>query len=106
MAYGRNLYYVSGHLGLSEVLLSPEKVMTKPDFKTAPGWANYVAMDECGEWYWFEKRPHIQNLTWDSDKGKVVRALVVKEEWQDSLHMVTREITGIRPVPADDDEDV
>lgn len=29
----------------------------KPEWKDAPEWANFLAMDDDGEWYWFEKRP-------------------------------------------------
>lgn len=29
----------------------------KPDWKDAPEWANYVAMDDDGSWWWFEKEP-------------------------------------------------
>ena len=29
----------------------------KPDWKDAPDWANWLAIDTCGYWTWFEKRP-------------------------------------------------
>lgn len=29
----------------------------KPDWKDAPDWANYLAMDDDGEWLWHEERP-------------------------------------------------
>lgn len=31
---------------------------TKPDWKDAPEWAEYLAMDEDGAWYWYEARPY------------------------------------------------
>lgn len=31
--------------------------MSKPDWKDAPEWANYLAMDNDCEWYWFESEP-------------------------------------------------
>jgi len=29
----------------------------KPDWKDAPAWAQFVAMDSNGEWYWHEHKP-------------------------------------------------
>ena len=29
----------------------------KPDWKGAPEWANYLAQDMNGVWYWFEFEP-------------------------------------------------
>lgn len=30
----------------------------KPDWKDAPDWANWLAMDADGTWYWFEYEPY------------------------------------------------
>ncbi len=29
----------------------------KPDWKDAPEWARWLAMDDDGEWFWFESEP-------------------------------------------------
>ena len=29
----------------------------KPDWKDAPEWANYLAMDEDGYWCWYLRKP-------------------------------------------------
>ena len=29
----------------------------KPDWKDAPEWAEWLCMDDGGEWYWFENKP-------------------------------------------------
>ena len=37
-----------------------EKLTTntqKPDWKNAPEWANWLAQDEDGPWYWFQSKP-------------------------------------------------
>lgn len=31
----------------------------KPDWKLAPGWAKYAAMDGCGDWWWYEAQPRV-----------------------------------------------
>lgn len=31
--------------------------MSKPDWKDAPEWANYLAQDADGTWQWFSKEP-------------------------------------------------
>ena len=37
--------------------------MNKPDWKDAPEWANYLAMDSDEEWYWHEMEPWIGAYT-------------------------------------------
>lgn len=31
--------------------------MNKPDWKDAPEWANWLAMDSDGIWWWYENEP-------------------------------------------------
>lgn len=38
------------------------------DWSKAPEWANWLAQDECGEWFWFENKPELQSEGWDDDK--------------------------------------
>ena len=38
----------------------------KPDWKDAPEWANYLAMDADGSWYWFGKEPIAHDTFWSS----------------------------------------
>jgi hypothetical protein len=33
--------------------------MNKPDWKDAPKWAQWLAMDSDGEWWWFEEKPRL-----------------------------------------------
>ena len=33
----------------------------KPDWKDAPEWAMWLAMDEDGEWWWYEDEPFLRN---------------------------------------------
>ena len=44
----------------------------KPDWKDAPEWANWLAMDGDRMWYWYEDEPCIRNIddTWIAQKGK------------------------------------
>jgi len=36
----------------------------KPDWKDAPEWAQYLAMDEGGQWYWYEDEPTLYGEIW------------------------------------------
>lgn len=36
----------------------------KPDWSDAPEWANYLAMDNNGDWYWYEEKPEICCMSW------------------------------------------
>lgn len=36
----------------------------KPDWKDAPDWANWVAMDLDRVWTWFEHKPYSEDWGW------------------------------------------
>jgi hypothetical protein len=55
----------------------------KPDWRTAPSWANYLAMDENGELWWYEKEPGISEESWVVNYGRVEKAGY--SAWRDSL---------------------
>lgn len=38
--------------------------MLKPNWKDAPDWAEFTAMDPDGTWYWFEKEPTYIDSEW------------------------------------------
>ena len=40
-----------------------------PSWDDAPEWANWMAMDKDGEWYWFAPRPIKKATEWDSVDG-------------------------------------
>ncbi len=48
----------------------------KPEWKIAPEWANWLAMDSDGEWYWHEEKPLYSTNYWYS-QGKKSEAYVV-----------------------------
>jgi hypothetical protein len=43
----------------------------KPDWKDAPEWAQYVAMDFGGSWYWYEEKPEFKLSRWRCVHGRV-----------------------------------
>jgi len=45
----------------------------KPNWKDAPYWANYLAMDYDGEWSWFEKEPVLNGSreVWSPTSGRL-----------------------------------
>lgn len=38
--------------------------MNNPDWKDAPQWARFAAMEKNAGWYWYENRP-----TWNESRG-------------------------------------
>ena len=46
----------------------------KPDWKDAPEWANWLAMDDFGAWCWHEEKPWWRHDEWVSD-GLVIVAI-------------------------------
>lgn len=59
----------------------------KPNWDNAPAWANWLAMDSDGEWYWYEKQPIQNGNNWEinsvHDKWKSTN--IVSLIWSDSL---------------------
>ena len=58
----------------------------KPDWSNAPSWAQYLAMDEDGAWFWYENEPKQLLSCWDQNDGNFKRCgMVEKNSWTDSL---------------------
>lgn len=55
----------------------------KPSWKDAPKWANYLAMDDDGRWYWYETKPMISSGAWYSHANDF--AVCEIAGWKDSL---------------------
>ncbi|QRI46348.1 hypothetical protein [Xanthomonas phage X2] len=44
----------------------------KPDWKDAPEWARYLAMDLDGRWCWFEHEPEYDRVGfWCEGRGRI-----------------------------------
>lgn len=43
----------------------------KPNWQDAPAWANYLAMDQTGEWWWYEGRPSFNGFVWMPSPGRM-----------------------------------
>lgn len=55
-----------------------------------PAWAKWVAMDEDGHWWWFDKKPRELSTWWEEDGGYCGRIPVshvpsFTGDWRDSL---------------------
>lgn len=58
----------------------------KPTWESAPPWANWLAMDGAGVWYWYEFRPETGTFGWYSKLGRVERAALIHSDiWESSL---------------------
>jgi len=56
----------------------------KPSWDDAPYWANYLAMDEDGSWYWYSIEPVPNDLgQWMTYEGKAAKA-ANSFDWQES----------------------
>lgn len=44
----------------------------KPDWKDAPEWANWLAMDTSGKWFWHENKPDLcGDAVWWIGAGRI-----------------------------------
>lgn len=62
--------------------------MDKPLWSDAPSWANYLAMDEDGTWFWYENKPtvHFEDYyAWNG--GQVEKAKPIKRSWDKTLEV-------------------
>jgi hypothetical protein len=54
----------------------------KPDWKDAPAWAKWLAMDNDGTWFWYAEKPTLLSAFWNSAaKFEFASA----SEWDNSL---------------------
>ena len=79
------------NIGLDSSVLKPSNSMElewQPDWSQAPEWAGYFAMDEDGEFYYFEQSPSMASCSWQPQShGEVGETFnhSYKGNWQDSL---------------------
>lgn len=56
------------------------------DWSQAPEWAHYAAMDEDGEWWFFEEAPRCWQAAWVSNSGRGRRIdSGIEWAWRESL---------------------
>ena len=72
-----------------QVESKPQQVVSKPDWSTAPAWAQYLAMDEDGMFFWYENKPRAGEESWVVYEGRAERA--GHGTWRDSLQERTAE---------------
>lgn len=59
--------------------------MTKPDWKDAPEWAQWLAQDSSGAWYWYERKPFALGTVWVDDGGRSASAIKFSREWESTI---------------------
>lgn len=67
----------------------------KPQWKDAPEWAKWLAMDKNGQWYWYEgpRKPERYSTKWDCPfEGRAEKAGDVDPYWEDSLEAKPEEV--------------
>lgn len=57
----------------------------KPDWKNAPKWAKWLAMDATGTWYWYRKKPSFDGAIWWHDDEEAQQALVNYKDAAETL---------------------
>lgn len=68
----------------------------KPNWDIAPYWANFLAHDLCGRWYWYATRPtpfYTGFLTY----GKSLEVYKHREVWQCGRYQNWKESLEERP---------
>ena len=68
----------------------------KPDWKDAPAWAQWLACDYDGNWYWYEEKPDNVNheYCWSMRDGSIFEYAgctngVICRNWKETLEKRT-----------------
>ena len=74
--------------------------MKKPLWENAPVWANFLAQDKDGLWFWYEIRPQVFDNIWDSVYGKAEQVKPDDaDKWYESLE--DKSTTFVVPDPVE-----
>jgi len=57
----------------------------KPDWKDAPEWAQWLAQDLDGVWWWYADKPSLGIKTWATDLGAIAECATLSTGWKESL---------------------
>lgn len=58
----------------------------KPNWKDAPKWANYLAMDANGGWWWHKNEPIAGGFSeWISDSDIAIAGENIVSGWKETL---------------------
>ncbi len=71
--------------------------MSKPDWKYAPEWAQWLAMDRNGTWWWFRYEPKRSSILWASE-GYYERAIPATP-WSETLEPRTSPAPAVDSTP-------
>ena len=70
---------------LKEELEQLKSQQFMPDWNTAPDWANWLAQDETGDWFYFEKKPTAGEDGWMHNNGTYESTYAFVKNWQQTL---------------------
>ena len=65
--------------------LRAELARLKPSWKDAPEWAEWIAMDDDGEWNWHMTKPSIISPAYHWIASNRIRPVSVIDGWKDTL---------------------
>ena len=60
----------------------------KPDWKLAPEWAQYVAEDSDGSWWWHQFKPTMGRLArgwFNAGRHQEARPVTAPNDWRNTL---------------------
>ena len=59
--------------------------VSKPDWKDAPEWATYLAMDESGYWHWYKSEPMAEQGEWLFGGDSMIAPVDSSFTWYETL---------------------
>ena len=62
-----------------------EVLEMKPNWSDSPSWANYLAQDEDGNWFWYTSKPTPCVHVWGPENDLCAEANVRNSNWQETL---------------------
>lgn len=72
--------------------IDTSEVMPQSAWANAPEWSNYLAMDKCGKWHWYENEPYqhrteswFVNLTQEGQWNNAESIASLEDDWTKTL---------------------
>lgn len=57
----------------------------KPSWTQAPNWAQYLAMDCDGTWWWYSEMPEYDSGEWFTGRGTKIELAIVPDDLSETL---------------------
>jgi hypothetical protein len=70
---------------IAKIAWRASELRSKPDWADAPAWAEFLACDLTGVWYWYDEEPTAGGYVWDVPSQLEFASKDKIETWKNTL---------------------